>query len=92
MSTYMVALVRPNEATWAKIKSEWPDRHHFVSDAIAFIAIPKEGVATPSSIVKTIGISSDAKDASGVVTPIEVPGAAGTLPMAAIEWLQAAGS
>ena len=92
MPLFMVALVRPDEGAWAKIKSEWPDRHHFVNDRIAFISIPKEGIATSSSIVSTIGISREAEGATGVVAPIEIPGTAGVLPTAAIDWLKAAGS
>ena len=86
MSVYLIALTGEDAGAWEKIRSEWPERHHFINDTLALLSI-SNGISASSTISERVGIGIDV---SGIVIRIHASeDIAGFLPTSAVDWLKA---
>ena len=87
MTVYLVALAEQDKEVWKRIKAEWPENHHPLSNTLAMVAIPSNGVSAPSSVAQRIGIG-DGEDCLGIVLKMDSSNASGWLPTAAVDWFE----
>ncbi len=86
MSIYLVALNKPDEGAWNRLKAKWPKPSHFiVTDQIAFVA-PEEGTIT-EDVSGIVGMSED-HTVSGIVTRVNYNAINGWNRQAVWEWLE----
>jgi len=86
MSIYLVALNRPDEGAWDRVKAQWPKPNHFIiTDQIAFVA-PEEGTTTEDVSV-VVGMNED-HTVSGIVTRANYNAINGWNRQAVWEWLE----
>ena len=59
MTVYAVFLNEPDKEAWQALAEKWPERHHFLTDNMAFVA--PEALTLTSDVVKVAGIGGDRK-------------------------------
>lgn len=69
MTIFLVVLVEPDENAWERISEKWPERHHIISNTLAFVA--PEGISTAKSVRDAVGIDVGTIAPSGVVVPMD---------------------
>lgn len=86
MSIYLVALNRPDEGAWERLKAKWPkSRRYLLTDRLAFVA-PEEAVLT-EDIGEIVGMNEE-HDVTGFVAEIQYDNINGWNRQAIWEWLR----
>ena len=89
MSVHLIVLVEPHPQAWKQLDSEWPGRHHIISDRLALVAPP--GISTASGIQESIGITrANSETPIGIVIQLERPFYSGVLPTPTTDWFKQA--
>ena len=57
MTVYAVFLNEPNEEVWQTLREKWPDRHHVLTENLAFVA--PHGITTTADISDSVGIGGE---------------------------------
>ena len=82
MAVYLIALNEPDENIWETVRNMWPERHHILTDSMAFVA--PEGVALTQEIADSLGMNSEG-GVSGIVAELNNYG--GFNRSALVEWM-----
>ena len=86
MSIYLIALDRPDEGAWERLKAEWPkSRRYILTERLAFVA--PEDIMLTEDIGEAIGMNEEF-EVSGIVTEIQYDTTNGWHRQAVWEWLR----
>lgn len=86
MAVFLISLNESNEETWEKVKGLWPDRHHVLTDRMAFVA--PQGIAVTQEIADSLGMNSEHR-VLGIVAELDNYG--GFNQSGLVEWIKKAG-